>query len=309
MKEVFMQNKESLTQNSEEKISTNIEVFGLKVKESMTTPSRPGKRPKPVWVVVGNTFGLEAFFREIEGRKFRGQWSFFSDPTIDILNHLQSNKRLSFAEQVENQIERKLEKAERYEVYSKNAELRSENSFKSANAISSFIPMGQPILIGHHSESRHRKDLKRIDNCMQKSIEDAKKSEYFSDKASRLIDADSKLENREFVGNRIENVKAEIATLSKWADAKNPRLIQAQEKIEYWQNRKDLIEAKMKENGVIVPSPDTIKVGDLINSIGWYPVIKINKKTVTISHWLGVETLTYKIPYSKIKSVRSKPKL
>jgi hypothetical protein len=309
MKEDFMQNQESLTQNSESKVSTNLEAFGITVKESMTAPSRPGKRPKPVWVVAGNIFGLESFFREIKGRQFRGQWSFFTDPTSEILNHLQGNKRLSFAEQVENQIERKLERAERYEVYSKNTEVRSENRFKSANAINSFIPMGQPILIGHHSEGRHRRDLKRIDTCMQKSIEESKKSEYFSDKASRLLDADSKLENREFVGNRIENVKAEIATLSKWADAKNSRLIQAQEKLEYWQNRMDLIEAKMKENGVIVPSPDTIKVGDLINSIGWYPVIKINKKTVTVSHWLGVETLTYKIPYSKIKSVKSKPKL
>ncbi len=304
-----MQNQESITQISEVKVSANLGNFGLKINQSMTTPSRPGKHPKPVWVVVGNTFGLEVFFREIEGRKFRGQWSFFSDPTNEILNHLQSNKRLSFAEQVENQIERKLEKAARYEVYSKNAEFRSESRSKSANAISSFIPMGQPILIGHHSEGRHQRDLKRIDTCMQKSIEESKKSEYFSDKASRLLDGDSKLENREFVGNRIETIKAEIAALSKWAGTENPRLIQAQEKLEYWLNCMSQIEAKMKENGVIVPSPDTIKVGDLINSIGWYPVIKINKKTVTISHWLGVETLTYKIPYSKLRSEKSKSTL
>jgi hypothetical protein len=307
MKEEIMQNQESLTLNLEEKISTNIEAFGLKVKETMTTPSRPGKSPKPVWVVVGNTFGLESFFREIEGRMFRGQWSFFKDPSIEILNHLQSSKRLSFAEQVENQIERKLEKAARYETYSKNAEVRSENSYKSARAISSMIPMGQPILTEHHSERRHRKDLKRIDSCMQKSIEESKKAEYFSDKASRLTDADSKLENREFVGNRIADSKKEIATLAKWATADNPRMIQAQEKLEYWLKCMSQIEEKMNVNGVNVPSPESIKVGDLINYIGWYPVIKINKKTVTVSHWLDVETITYKIPYSKIKAVKSKP--
>lgn len=302
-----MQNQESLTINLEDKVSTNLEAFGLKVKESMTTPTRPGKSPKPVWVIVGNTFGLEPFFREIGGRKFRGQWSFFRDPSSEILEHLQSNKRLSFAEQVENQIERKLEKAERYDLYSKNAETRSENSFKSANAISSLIPMGQPILIGHHSEGRHRKDLNRIDTCIQKSIEEGKKANYFSEKSRRLLAADSKLENREFVGNRIDEVKAEIASLSKWADAENLRLIQDREKLEYWQNCMNQIETKMKINGVIVPTSETIKVGDLINSIGWYPVVKINKKTVTVSHWLGVETLTYKIPYSKIKAVKSKP--
>jgi hypothetical protein len=308
MKEEIMQNQESLpVKLGEEKISTNLEAFGLKVKESMTTPSRPGKSPKPVWVVVGNIFGLESFFRDIGGRKFRGQWSFFKDPTYEIFEYLQNNKRLSYAEQIENQLERKLEKAERYESYSKNAETRSENSFKSANAISSLIPMGQPILIGHHSEGRHRKDLKRIDSCMQKSIEEDKKAKYFSEKSIRLFNADSKLENREFVGNRIDNAKTEISSLSKWANADNPRLIQAREKLEYWQSCMNQIESKMKINGDIVPMSETINVGDLINSIGWYPVVKINKKTVTVSHWLGVETLTYKIPYSKIKAVKSKP--
>ena len=29
------------------------------------------------------------------------------------------------------------------------------------------VPLGQPILVGHHSEKRHRKDLTRIDDAFR----------------------------------------------------------------------------------------------------------------------------------------------
>lgn len=33
------------------------------------------------------------------------------------------------------------------------------------------IPMGQPILVGHHSEGRHRRTLERSQNAMFKSVD------------------------------------------------------------------------------------------------------------------------------------------
>lgn len=44
----------------------------------------------------------------------------------------------------------------------------------------SHIPPGQPILIGHHSERRHRRDLERSDAKMRKSIELAGKAEHYA---------------------------------------------------------------------------------------------------------------------------------
>ena len=49
----------------------------------------------------------------------------------------------------------------------KEAEARS----KAAHAIADHIPLGQPILVGHHSERRHRRDLEKIDTNMHKAIE------------------------------------------------------------------------------------------------------------------------------------------
>jgi hypothetical protein len=46
------------------------------------------------------------------------------------------------------------------------------------------IPLGQPILIGHHSEKRHRRDLKRIDEHFAKAKEHHDKAEYFRRRAA-----------------------------------------------------------------------------------------------------------------------------
>ena len=46
------------------------------------------------------------------------------------------------------------------------------------------IPLGQPILVGHHSEKRHRKDLTRIDEHFAKAKEHHDKAEYFRRRAA-----------------------------------------------------------------------------------------------------------------------------
>jgi Domain of unknown function (DUF3560) len=46
------------------------------------------------------------------------------------------------------------------------------------------IPLGQPILVGHHSEKRHRKDLTRIDEHFAKAKEHHDKADYFRRRAA-----------------------------------------------------------------------------------------------------------------------------
>ena len=59
--------------------------------------------------------------------------------------------------------QRKAVKIER--LRSRAAKLEGEASGKisAARRVGGMIPMGQPILVGHHSERRHRRDLARID--------------------------------------------------------------------------------------------------------------------------------------------------
>ncbi|HAO14890.1 MAG TPA: hypothetical protein DDE71_04930, partial [Tenacibaculum sp.] len=39
------------------------------------------------------------------------------------------------------------------------------------------IPFGQPILVGHHSEKRHRRTIEKAHRAMDKCLEESKKAE------------------------------------------------------------------------------------------------------------------------------------
>ena len=54
---------------------------------------------------------------------------------------------------------------------------------KSFRSISDGIPFGQPILVGHHSEKRHRRDIERMHRYTDKSIEEYKKAKYYERRA------------------------------------------------------------------------------------------------------------------------------
>ena len=82
--------------------------------------------------------------------------------------------------------ERQEQKKERYQERVEQAEQRSQAHYENHSKIASVIPMGQPILIGHHSEKRHRKDLERIDKEMRKSIQESEKAEYYRNKIDNI---------------------------------------------------------------------------------------------------------------------------
>lgn len=85
-----------------------------------------------------------------------------------------------------NYEEKRLYKIEQAKERADKAEQESDQRYKAAKQISDFIPFGQPILVGHHSEGRHRKDLSRIDTNMRKSVEADEKAKYYTEKAERL---------------------------------------------------------------------------------------------------------------------------
>lgn len=79
--------------------------------------------------------------------------------------------------------QKRADKIERFKQLAEQARQRSQSNFEASNRISDFIPLGQPILVGHHSERRHRKDVQRIENLMTKTIEESKKEAYYIGKA------------------------------------------------------------------------------------------------------------------------------
>ena len=79
--------------------------------------------------------------------------------------------------------ERKQARIDYYNAQVAKATQRSNALAKESSDMISVIPPGQPILVGHHSESRHRSHLARADNKMRKSFEESDKADYYAHKA------------------------------------------------------------------------------------------------------------------------------
>lgn len=62
----------------------------------------------------------------------------------------------------------------------------STQAFQAARQAVEAIPMGQPILIGHHSEARHRGALRRQDNNMRKAIQADDKAKELARRAAAV---------------------------------------------------------------------------------------------------------------------------
>lgn len=109
--------------------------------------------------------------------------------------------------------------------------LRAEGSSRldSARRIGAMIPMGQPILIGHHSEKRHRKDLARIDAGYRKGFAALEQAESCERRAAaaeenRAISSDdpAALDKLRAKLAALEAAREQAAALNKAGRAKDP---------------------------------------------------------------------------------------
>lgn len=75
--------------------------------------------------------------------------------------------------------DRAAERGERFEGYAENRLQEAEAEHARVDAIAEHIPLGQPILVGHHSERRARKDAERIQEGMRRAVKAAETSKYW----------------------------------------------------------------------------------------------------------------------------------
>lgn len=96
----------------------------------------------------------------------------------------------------------------------KNAR-ESDRLWEKADDMASIIPMGQPILVGHHSEKGDRRYRGKIDDTRRKSIVASEKSEYYADKAEGIKANDAIFSDDP---NALEKLEAKLKSLSDLAD-------------------------------------------------------------------------------------------
>lgn len=79
--------------------------------------------------------------------------------------------------------ERAAERAERFSGYSASRAKDAQAAGNAAHAVAGRFEFGQPILIGHHSEKRARKDAEKIQNSLEKSAKAWETAAYWKGRA------------------------------------------------------------------------------------------------------------------------------
>lgn len=117
--------------------------------------------------------------------------------------------------------ERQEARAERYREYADNADRRATAAFNASNAAVEGIPLGQPILVGHHSEKAHRKALERSNDAMCRSVRESEKAAYYRQKAEAVENNDNIYIGDEDAIPRLKQKIEELTTLQEQMKASN----------------------------------------------------------------------------------------
>ena len=110
------------------------------------------------------------------------------------------------------------QRAERFEDYSDSRKEDAERAHSAVSAIADGIPMGQPILIGHHSEKHARRDAEKIENGMRRAIKMWDTAQYWKSRAAGAI-AHAKYKELPAVrARRIKGLESDLRKQEKYRD-------------------------------------------------------------------------------------------
>ena len=111
-------------------------------------------------------------------------------------------------------------KAELRREWADKRRAKASSAFGETTKMLSVIPMGQPILVGHHSERGHRSLLKRADNKMRSACESADMAKHHDSKADGL---ERQLDRSIFSDdeNAVEQLEQKVARLEAERETNN----------------------------------------------------------------------------------------
>lgn len=183
----------------------------------------------------------------------------------------------------ENRAERLDERAEQHST-------EAERRTAAAGDLASAIPFGQPILVGHHSEGRHRRDLARIQANDHAAWDAQKKADHAAQRAdtARATAAGPtprarlrRIETNEAEARKIARTLAELDAAGVQQGTGYRRRLQAEAERLADQIAHD--RAAVEAAAVRLYVPTDIQRGDLVKYRGKLRrVVRVNRKSVSV---------------------------
>lgn len=107
-------------------------------------------------------------------------------------------------------VDRAEQRAERFEEYGEKRAADADRARRHVDSIADGIPMGQPILVGHHSERHARRDAEKIENGMRRAIKMWETSKYWEQRAAGAVASAKYKERPDVRARRIKTIEAEL---------------------------------------------------------------------------------------------------
>lgn len=190
-------------------------------------------------------------------------------------------------------------------------------------------PGGEPIHVGHHSEGRHRRAIERSWNKLGKAVQ----AQHLADETQSRADIAASTTAQRYsvhqVANRLDKLNAEqraderardghTRTVSRshniiahtppatgqYLETLRARITARADEIAYWES---IRHQHLADGQAVAYGPENIAKGDEVEYRGmWYPVLRTNKKSVTVPSMM-IEGYTHTIAYHRIGKHRPAP--
>ncbi|EFN5164516.1 DUF3560 domain-containing protein [Escherichia coli] len=132
---------------------------------------------------------------------------------------------LSLAGDIEDEdstlFDRQEQRAGRFSDYSDRRAVESEQALAHVDSLASAVPLGQPILVGHHSERRARRHAQKIENGMKRAVMLFERAEYWEQRAQASLRHAKYKERPDVRYRRIKKIEAELRKSQKHIGAGN----------------------------------------------------------------------------------------
>lgn len=225
--------------------------------------------------------------------------------------------------------------AGRADVLDSKAERRAadaETAWAADTAAHAALPTGgEPIKVGHHSESRHRRAIEKSWNALGNAVLSERDAIAARGRAAAAAETTRARYQPQTVARRIDTLAAELRGLERTRDGHSRTLFtnsqtgqkmteehtpaqgahrdrvlaeidHIADELTYWQavRAEQIASGKVSEH-----SRDTVAVGDLVRYAGhWHKVLRVNAKSVTIGSMVGGSG-TDRVAYTEIRGHRS----
>jgi len=191
----------------------------------------------------------------------------------------------------------------------------SDRRYEYGHKLGSVIPFGQPILVGHHSEKRHRSLIRKIDKQYEIAGRETAIAEKYEGRAQRYA-RKARGESPGLIHRRIKKLEASKRKMERELQVGESgrdtiyysgkisakRKQEIRKWISHYDSQLTIERAKYKASGGIASDKIQFKKGDRVRtSVGEATIIRVNPKTITVTMQAGhIKDWRLKLDKSKI---------